>query len=789
MTGCADNCPLHANPDQVDCDGDGLGDYCALELGASCDCNHNGIPDECDIADGTSADVDANGIPDECTTAYFVDDDAAPGGDGLSWETAFTHLQDALFLAESRDVIRIAGGLFRPDLDEAGHVTLGDREATFRLPSGADVRGGYRGCPGGDCSDGDPNERNITLYKTTLSGDLAGDDAEAVSPEDLLEEPTRSENSYHVVTANHTAPWTVLSGVTITGGNTAGAANGGGGLYAGYGSLALADCSLRMNTAHREGGGLLAWDNITLTNCTISHNSADGGGGGMQTIGDATLSECVLSDNWTFYYGGGLYTEYGESTLTNCTFTGNSADIGGGMCNEGDSVLTDCTFSGNSAERRFWYAGGSGGVSNHGSISLTNCTFSGNTAAGLAGAMGNCCNGNVNATLTNCTFTENTGVGVVHDDGNSTFIDCMFSRNPTTAIVSESGPTVLGCVFLENSQGILTKYSFSYLSDCVFVGNGRGMFSADTATLHNCTFLHNGSEGEVDGAGILFDYSDSSGHNGRPTLTNCTFSGNSTGANGGGIYSNECEYGPTLTNCTFLANSAGENGGGIYSHRSNPTLTNCTFSANSADGNGGSIYGDDHTNLTLQNSILWGNLPNEIIGDASGSITVVNSDVQDGWREPWFNEKCLDADPRFIAPGYWDDNGTPDEETDDFWVDGDYRLLADSPAIDAGHPPALPADALDLDDDGDTDEPLPIDLDGHARVLCGGVDMGAYEFGIGDFDCSRSVDLTDFASWEACMTGPGGGVNDPACVPFDFEYDGDVDLTDVAGFQTVLDTP
>jgi len=38
--------------------------------------------------------------------------------------------------------------------------------------------------------------------------------------------------------------------------------------------------------------------------------------------------------------------------------------------------------------------------------------------------------------------------------------------------------------------------------------------------------------------------------------------------------------------------------------------------------------------------------------------------------------------------------------------------------------------------------------------LCGRVDMGPYEFGIGDYNCDQTIDLADFAAWEGCMTGP-----------------------------------
>jgi hypothetical protein len=57
-----DNCPTAANPDQLDCNDNGIGEACETFT----DCNSNSVPDSCDIASGTSADLDSNGVPDSC---------------------------------------------------------------------------------------------------------------------------------------------------------------------------------------------------------------------------------------------------------------------------------------------------------------------------------------------------------------------------------------------------------------------------------------------------------------------------------------------------------------------------------------------------------------------------------------------------------------------------------------------------------------------------------------------------------------------------------------------------
>ena len=67
----------------------------------------------------------------------------------------------------------------------------------------------------------------------------------------------------------------------------------------------------------------------------------------------------------------------------------------------------------------------------------------------------------------------------------------------------------------------------------------------------------------------------------------------------------------------------------------------------------------------------------------------------------------------------------PNLNDDDF---GDLLMQENSPTIGQGNNSLLPDDEFDLDGDGNTTEPLPVDLDGSPRIVNGTVDLGPYEY-------------------------------------------------------------
>ncbi len=437
----------------------------------------------------------------------YVDDNAVGLNDGSSWQNAYTFLQDALADAEiavKPVEIRVAQGIYTPDENSISPDGIGNRGATFQLINDVTIEGGYAGF-----GEPDPNARDIEAYETILSGDLLGDDIDIDDPCDLRGAPNLYDNSKVVVTGSNTDATAVLDGFTISSGHwdegigdmirprPVRIVNGGAGMNNSAGSPTVIRCIFTLNITNWHGAGMhnAEGSNPTVIDCTFTINYAEGGGAAMANRTDCNpeATNCNFSDNFIQYDGGAMYNLNNSPTLTNCTFSRNSAfrplygyDVkGGGMYNiNSNPVLTNCTFSENSAAI-------GGAMYNEDCNTVMNmCEFVWNTASSYCGA-------------------------VLNNGGQLVAKGCVFKKNYPGAVYdgNSNGLTFTNCIFSGNSSqynGGAVRVEMATFSHCIFAGNvaigyysndgiwhrssGGAVYSFSTLAFNNCTFSNNWAE-------------------------------------------------------------------------------------------------------------------------------------------------------------------------------------------------------------------------------------------------------------------------------------------------------
>ncbi|HZW08733.1 MAG TPA: GC-type dockerin domain-anchored protein, partial [Phycisphaerales bacterium] len=323
--------------------------------------------------------------------------------------------------------------------------------------------------------------------------------------------------------------------------------------------------------------------------------------------------------------------------------------------------------------------------------------------------------------------------------------------------------------------------------DCEFTANaalaptatgGACTVATDSiVSFERCAFHLNQAAGAGSGSGGAI-VAASQGGSGLLMVGACGFTSNSADSLGAAIYGN-------LDLALAGSLLAGNSGAAAVMNTSATALDDCTVAGNTHAGAGAAgIYALGM--LHVENSVLHGNTNGSGGGQgaqlwAAGGATVDSSCVE-GWDGSLGGAGSFDADPRFMDPDGADNiAGT---------VDDDYRLRGGSPCIDAGDNTALPADTHDLDDDGDTGERMPLDLDLNPRRLddpgmddtgngAGAlVDIGAYEFQsttcVGDYDGNTIVDIRDVLAFlNAWNAGESAA---------DIDGNGAVDTRDVIAF-------
>ena len=370
------------------------------------------------------------------STIIYVNLAASGTETGMSWENAFTDLQDAIAFAELGDTVWVAKGTYLPTNDT-------DRTKSFILKSGLTLYGGFAG------GEGNLEERNFASNETSLSGDIG-----------VFQDNT--DNSFSVLYArNCTAPVT-LDGFVIKDGFANDLTNclldnqrcfGGGMFIESVDTTDLSNIIIRnchfVECAAKEGGAIkveciLGELNLTISDCEFSLNklyfeNSNNGGAAIKINSINGLSRIHISntsffDNQSGFSSGGAIHYDDDDDITDqfiidsCVFLENISGDGGGaifmFTDQPDSIVT---ISNTIFRENVEYGSGGGAISANGYYAVKNSIFSNNSASRGGATL----DWGAISEYVNCVFSNNYAAqgGVLHQISNSKFINCTLYGN------------------------------------------------------------------------------------------------------------------------------------------------------------------------------------------------------------------------------------------------------------------------------------------------------------------------------------------------------------------------
>jgi len=261
--------------------------------------------------------------------------------------------------------------------------------------------------------------------------------------------------------------------------------------------------------------------------------------------------------------------------------------------------------------------------------------------------------------------------GIEFADGDTSTLAYVRAATDGGIVVHGAGTRVgLADAVIQGSGMRVEGGARATLSHCAFrnafgisrTGGGLAVTNA-AAELLGCTF--SGNHADFGGQAASFVHA-------TAMLVDCDFVGNGdyTFSGGGTIVAQDATL--QLANCLIVDNAGGHRPSALYLLRGSVTLVNCTISGNRAGtallgSDRGVILGFGSFALAVQNCIIWGNDPPVIALDGSAAVRVSYSIIEED--STWAGNGNIDADPLFVSA-----------------ANGDYRLRAGSPGVDAGDP-------------------------------------------------------------------------------------------------------
>ncbi|MDF7797882.1 choice-of-anchor Q domain-containing protein [Pontiellaceae bacterium B1224] len=550
--------------------------------------------------------------------------------------------------------------------------------------------------------------------------------------------------------------------LTLKNSTTAGNSTGGGGFGLGGprgigGSLASdGDNGSGSYGSDGDGGGIYSSLTLMLENATISGNTASGNGGGVLYFDTFNSTNSIIAGNWAAQnpnINGSITAgynnltngipqlaplgNYGGPTSTMPPLLGSPAIDAGGITSfaidqRGAPRFDSFSDIGAVEFQQFivnTLADETDGIDFNG-ISLRDAIVSNNEfPPSLILFSPALSNGTI--LLTNGQFfVEDTltidasSIGGLTIDGNAA--NRIFEVSGSDTVVTLSTLTLTNGLatgnYPDNRGGAIYLHSGAdlTLSNAVLSGNtanddGGGIYN-ESGTLSLLESTLSGNTANDIGGGIYNGY-------GTLTLQQSSLSGNTANNDGGGIFSSTSSANApitsstTLNQCTLTGNTAVDSGGGMRNFNGWVFMTNCTISANAAlTGAGVRTYGDNATETVVNNTIIAGNLGDDLGLDEtinpnafqSGGGNLIGNGTVSYFSAAGDSTNHTAASIR-LAP--FGDYGGPTQTM---------PPLPGSPAIDAGGMTIFTYDQRGLN-----------------RVMNGALDIGAVE--IQDFNDTSSI--------------------------------------------------
>ena len=208
---------------------------------------------------------------------------------------------------------------------------------------------------------------------------------------------------------------------------------------------------------------------LSISDSTFSHNSADTGGAIYNKIGTVSISDSSFSGNLAGW--GGAISNYGELSISDSSFSGNSANWGGAIYNWEELSIVNSAFSRNSAELS------GGAINNLDELSIISSTFSHNSADS-GGAISNL----IELSISSSAFSHNSadGGGAIDNAGELSIVNSTFSGNSADgaggAIVNWVNElSISGSTFSSNSAndgGAIYNVDELSIINSIIAGNG-----------------------------------------------------------------------------------------------------------------------------------------------------------------------------------------------------------------------------------------------------------------------------------------------------------------------------